>query len=122
MAQLILQTRRIRRGWLHRLKGLDRLYETRVTDGYRCVTAKASTPDAAERAAERMWVTKFGRADETTERHLASPAPSIVLDEASPAKSDEVIGARRTELAEVAEALRAELDEIADGLRTRLRT
>jgi hypothetical protein len=71
-----------------------------------------------------MWVTKFGRADETTERHLASPAPSIVVDEAlstSPAKSDEVIGARRTELAEVAEALRAELDEIADGLRTRLR-
>ena len=33
MRELVQKTRRIRRGWLDRLRGYDRLYETELTDG-----------------------------------------------------------------------------------------
>jgi hypothetical protein len=120
MAELSSRTKRIRRGWLDRLKGLDRLYETTVTDGYRVATGRGATPDASKRSAQRMWVTKFGQANETTEYHLPSPSPSIAPDEAlstSPVKLDEVTVAPRTELDEVTDALRSELDEVIDALR-----
>jgi hypothetical protein len=93
MRQLVAQTARIRRGWLDRLKGLDRVYETKVTDGYREATGKGATPDASDRSAHRVWVTKFGQANETTESHPPSASPSIALDEAlstSPANLDEL--------------------------------
>ena len=35
MSELVSRTARIRRGWLDRLKGFDRLYETEVSDGER---------------------------------------------------------------------------------------
>jgi hypothetical protein len=63
MGQLVSRTARIRRGWLGRVKGLDRLYETKVTDGYRETTGRGATPDASERSAQRRWVTKFGQSN-----------------------------------------------------------
>jgi hypothetical protein len=120
MRQLVSRTTRIRRGWLDRVKGLDRLYETKVTDGYREATGTGATPDASERSAHSMWVTKFGQANETAEFHLPSPSPSIAADEAlstSPAQLDEATDAPMTELDEVTDALRAELGEVIDALR-----
>jgi hypothetical protein len=112
MAQLKLRTVRVQRGWLDRLKGLGRLYETTITDGYRAATGRGATPNASQRSAQRMWVTRFGQVTVGTEDHLSSPSPSAVLDEAistTPAKLDEVIDALRADLGEVVDTLRAGL-------------
>ena len=59
MRELDLRTSRIRRGWLDRLKGYDRLYETKVTDGERAAYGKGPTREASEQAALRNWNAKF---------------------------------------------------------------
>ena len=53
MRRLVSRTARIPRGWLDRLKGLDRLYKTKITDGYREATGRGANPDASERSAQR---------------------------------------------------------------------
>jgi hypothetical protein len=120
MAQLTSRTIRVSRGWLDRLKGLDRLYETTVTDGWREATGRGATPDASKQSAERRWVTRFGQATESTEYHLPSPTPSIALDEAistSPATLDEVIDALRADLGEVIDALRTGTEVVDQAVR-----
>ena len=59
MRELDLRTSRIRRGWLDRLKGYDRLYGTKVTDGKRAAYGKGPTREASEQAALRNWNAKF---------------------------------------------------------------
>jgi hypothetical protein len=120
MAQLTSRTIRVSRGWLDRLKGLDRLYETTVTDGWREATGRGATPDASKQSAERRWVTRFGQATESTEYHLPSPTPSIALYEAistSPATLDEVIDALRANLGEVIGALRTGTEVVDQAVR-----
>ena len=41
MRELEVRTLRVRRGWIDRLKGYYRLYETKVTDGERVATERA---------------------------------------------------------------------------------
>lgn len=50
-----VRTSRIRRGWLDRLRGYDRLYETTVTDGKRIARGKGFNREASETAALRNW-------------------------------------------------------------------
>jgi hypothetical protein len=102
---LYSKTTRLHRGWLDRLKGIDRLYETKITDGYRVATGRGSTPDISQRSAQRRWVTNFGA--ETTEDDLLSPAPP----------KEEMVSTGPATLDEVTEALKADLGEIAGTLR-----
>jgi hypothetical protein len=106
------KTKRVQRGWLDRLKGMDRLYETTITDGHWEATGRGTTPDASQRSAQRRWVIRFGQAPATSEYNLPSPAPPIASDEeiSSPATLDEVMDALKADLGEVVDALRAGTD------------
>ena len=53
-----LEFRTCRRGWLDRLKGYDRLYETKVTDGERAAYGRGASREASEQAALRNWNAK----------------------------------------------------------------
>ena len=66
MPKLVSRTVRIRRHWLDRLVN-ERLYETKVTDGYYEATGRGATSYASEQAARRRWETTFGHATEMTE-------------------------------------------------------
>jgi hypothetical protein len=55
MRELMQRTRRIRRGWLDRLRGYDRLYETELTDGLRTAYGRGSNPQASQKSAQRNW-------------------------------------------------------------------
>jgi hypothetical protein len=54
MRQLEFKTSRVRRGWIDRLKGYDRLYETKVTDGERAAYGRGPSREASEQAAIGM--------------------------------------------------------------------
>jgi hypothetical protein len=58
MRELEVRTSRLRRGWLDRLKGYDRLYETKVTDGERAAYGRGASREASEQAALRNWNAK----------------------------------------------------------------
>jgi hypothetical protein len=70
MTELVSRTVRLRRGWLERLRGWDRLYETKITDGQRLIYGKGATRDASEHAARRKWEATFGHATQVTEYEL----------------------------------------------------
>ena len=66
MRGLMQTTRRIRRGWLDRLKGYDRLFETELTDGQHTVYGRGRTPEASQRSARRNWKeAEFGQEPES---------------------------------------------------------
>jgi hypothetical protein len=64
MRELMQKTRRIRRGWLDRLKGYDRLYETELTDGQHTAHGRGPTREASQKSAQRNWEAKFDREPE----------------------------------------------------------
>jgi hypothetical protein len=64
MRELEFRTSRIRRGWLDRLKGFDRLYETKVTDGERVAYGRGPTREASEQSAQRNWEAKYRDLDD----------------------------------------------------------
>jgi hypothetical protein len=67
MTELVSRTARIHRGWLDRLKGFDRLYETEVTDGERIAYGRGPTRATSEQSARRNWEAKYqdhGRAND----------------------------------------------------------
>ena len=92
MPELESRTARIRRGWLDRLRGFDRLYETRVTDGHHVVAGRGATRRASEHAAQKTWETTVRQPTEMTGRELPSSAPSI-----APGRLHEVIDALRAD-------------------------
>ena len=63
MRELEFRTSRVRRGWIDRLKGYDRLYETKVTDGERAAYGRGASREASEQAALRNWNAKFNDLD-----------------------------------------------------------
>jgi hypothetical protein len=100
MPELVSRTARVRRGLVHRLRGFERLFETRVTDGWREAIGRGTTPHASQHAAHRLWETKVGRGTEVTDHELPLAAPSIALN----AGDSTSLGALR----EVIDALRAD--------------
>ena len=70
MPELISRTVRIRRGWLDRLRGFERLYETKVTDGQSVTYGRGGTRESSEQAALRKWDAQFIYADEVTDYDL----------------------------------------------------
>ena len=52
------KTSRVRRGWIDRLKGYDRLYETKLTDGERAAYGRGPGREASEEAVCN-WNAKF---------------------------------------------------------------
>ena len=58
MRELELRTLRVRRSWLERLRGYDRVYETEVTDGERAASGRGASREASEQAALRNWNAK----------------------------------------------------------------
>ena len=70
MPELVSQTMRIRRGWLDRLRGFQRLYETKVTDGESVTFGRGATRESSERAALGRWDTQFGHATEVSKYDL----------------------------------------------------
>ena len=63
MRELEVRTARIRRGWIDRLKGHARLYETKVTDGERAAYGRGPSREASEQAALRNWNNRFNDLD-----------------------------------------------------------
>ena len=55
MRELELRTLRVRRSWLERLRGYDRVYETKVTDGEHVAYGRGASREASEQAALRNW-------------------------------------------------------------------
>ena len=55
MRELELRTLRVRRSWLERLRGYDRVYETKITDGERAAYGRGASREASEQAALRNW-------------------------------------------------------------------
>ena len=53
MRELELRTSRVRRSWLERLRGYDRVYETKVTDGEHVTYGRGASREASEQAAPR---------------------------------------------------------------------
>jgi hypothetical protein len=70
MPELVSRTVRIRRGWLDRLRGFERLYETKVTDGQSVTYGRGGTRESSEQAALRKWDAQFAYADEVTDYDL----------------------------------------------------
>ena len=60
MRELVQKTRRIRRGWLDRLRGYDRLYETEITYGHHTAYGRGPTSEASQKSAQRNWDAEFG--------------------------------------------------------------
>ena len=60
MRELEFRTTRVRRGWLDRLKGYKRVYETKLTDGERVAYGRGPTREASQQSAKRNWDGKFG--------------------------------------------------------------
>ena len=58
MRELELRTLRVRRNWLDRLRGYDRVYETKVTDGEQEAYGRGASREASEQAALRNWNAK----------------------------------------------------------------
>ena len=58
MRELELRTSRVRRNWLDRLRGYDRVYETKVTDGKQEAYGRGASREASEQAALRNWNAK----------------------------------------------------------------
>ena len=58
MRELELRTSRVRRSLLERLRGYDRVYETKVTDGERAAYGRGASREASEQAALRNWNAK----------------------------------------------------------------
>lgn len=68
MRELSYRTRRICRGWLDRLRGFSRLYQTEITDGLgRVAYGSGQTREVSEQSALRKWNAKFAQATEATE-------------------------------------------------------
>ena len=61
MRRLAWRTVRIRRGWLDRLRGFDRLYETKITDGERVTYGRGPTREASEQSARTNWEAQFSQ-------------------------------------------------------------
>jgi hypothetical protein len=59
MRQLSWRTTRFRRGLLDRLRGFDRLYETKVTDGEHVAFGRGRTREDSQESAQRNWNAKF---------------------------------------------------------------
>jgi hypothetical protein len=60
MLQLVVRTRRIHRGWVDRLRGFEKLYESKISDGQRIIYGRGETRQSSEQAALRTWQAKFG--------------------------------------------------------------
>jgi hypothetical protein len=101
------KTKRVQRGWLDRLKGMDRLYQTTITDGYRKVTGRGETPEASQRSAHKTWLIRFGQATATTEYTPVAPIVSDEENSTSPATLNEVIDALKADLGEIVDTLSA---------------
>ena len=70
MPKLVSRTVRIRRGWLDRLRGFDRLYETQLTDGQRVTFGRGATRKESEQTALGKWEAQFHHATEVTKYDL----------------------------------------------------
>jgi hypothetical protein len=98
MPELVSRTVRIWRGWVERLRGFDRVYQTNVTDGYRVATGRGATSYASGQAAQRT--SERTHATEMSEYDLPSPTSSIAVnagDSTSLGEFREVIDALRAD-------------------------
>ena len=66
MSELVSRTVRIRRGFVDRLRGFDRLYETKITNGHVVTYGRGATREASEQTAIRKWNAKFAQVTEVT--------------------------------------------------------
>ena len=59
MTELTAKTWRAHRNLLERLKGYEKIYETKLTDGARTAYGRGRTREASLREAERNWLEQF---------------------------------------------------------------
>ena len=56
MTELTCKTWRAHRNFLERLKGYEKIYETKLTDGERTARGRGRTREESLREAERNWL------------------------------------------------------------------
>jgi hypothetical protein len=96
---------------IDRVRGIERLYETKVTDGYREATGRGATIDDSKQTAQRKWETNYAEqaawrrweTDDQTTEMTEFDASSAVQSSAVNA-GDSNLGALR----ELIDALRAD--------------
>jgi hypothetical protein len=60
MADLLFKTWRVHRNLIERLRGLDKVYQTEISDGERTVSGRGQTKRESQVAARRNWIAQFG--------------------------------------------------------------
>jgi hypothetical protein len=60
MTELTSSTKRAHRNLFERLRGLDKVYETEISDGEHLARGRGPTKRASQIAAERVWIAQFG--------------------------------------------------------------
>jgi len=80
MLQPVSRTTRARRRWIHRIRGFEHLYKTKISDGYHEVTGWGPTPIASKQEAQKSWERTFGQATEATACDFPSSAPSALRE------------------------------------------
>jgi hypothetical protein len=59
MAEITAKTWRAHRNFLERLKGYEKIYETKISDGERAAHGRGPTRQESVREAERNWLRQF---------------------------------------------------------------
>lgn len=59
MSELIAKTWRAHRNLVERLKGYEKIYETKITDGKKSAQGRDPTRQESIREAERNWLRQF---------------------------------------------------------------
>ena len=60
MTEVVFKTWRAHRNLVERLKGLDKVYETEISDGQRSVRGRGQTKRESQNEAQRNWIALFG--------------------------------------------------------------
>lgn len=60
MTEVVFKTWRAHRNLVERLRGLDKVYETEISDGERSARGRGETRKESQVAAQRNWIGQFG--------------------------------------------------------------
>lgn len=60
MTEVVFKTWRAHRNLVERLRGLDKVYETEISDGERSARGRGETRKESQVAAQRNWIAQFG--------------------------------------------------------------
>ena len=60
MTEVVFRTWRAHRHLFERLRGLDKVYETEISDGEHIARDRGETRQSSQLAAQRNWIAQYG--------------------------------------------------------------